>query len=256
MANFIFDLDGTVVKQGQPISQHIANELIALSKEHEIIFASARPVRDMLPLLPAELVNSLLIGCNGGMAWQGNSCLISNNFADDILVDILQLLSDTKTPYVIDGNWAFCCSDANVLSNHLPTITHEFHEYIRSLSNEEGTAKDIVEDGVTKVLILDGSKKALFENFTSNNNLCINHHRHDDLFDITPAKDNKYDTLKKLKISVEESIVFGNDSNDFKMLEHAKISVFVGDKNLFDKANYYCSIENIHEFIRNIAKNH
>jgi len=48
---FVFDWDGAICFKGQPISNKILEALSELRDEHEIIFASARPIRDMLPVI-------------------------------------------------------------------------------------------------------------------------------------------------------------------------------------------------------------
>ena len=50
---FVFDLDGTICFKGKPLSQEICaalDECIQIG--HEVVFASARPIRDLLPVLP------------------------------------------------------------------------------------------------------------------------------------------------------------------------------------------------------------
>jgi len=65
---FVFDLDGTIVFHGQPISDTIQRALQELAAyEHEIIFASARPIRDMLPVINEALQRYSMIGGNGSL---------------------------------------------------------------------------------------------------------------------------------------------------------------------------------------------
>ncbi|MEC1535480.1 HAD hydrolase family protein [Bacillus sonorensis] len=50
--NFVFDLDGTICFEGQPVSEHLLMAFEELKAQgHEVIFASARPIRDLLPVL-------------------------------------------------------------------------------------------------------------------------------------------------------------------------------------------------------------
>jgi len=50
---FVFDLDGTICFKGQPLSASITSALEdCLQHGHDVIFASARPIRDLLPVLP------------------------------------------------------------------------------------------------------------------------------------------------------------------------------------------------------------
>jgi len=46
---------------------------------------------------------------------------------------------------------------------------------------------------------------------------------------------------------------FGNDANDFLMLDHAQVSVFVGEASVYGNADYYCAIEEMPTMIEGIA---
>lgn len=49
---FVFDLDGTICFKGKPVSDKILDSLAELTKnDHQVIFASAKPIRDMLPVI-------------------------------------------------------------------------------------------------------------------------------------------------------------------------------------------------------------
>jgi len=49
---FVFDLDGTICFKGQPGSDTILKSLEKLETQgHQVIFASVRPIRDLLPVL-------------------------------------------------------------------------------------------------------------------------------------------------------------------------------------------------------------
>jgi len=55
-------------------------------------------------------------------------------------------------------------------------------------------------------------------------------------FDLTPHRDDKYLALRAQGVDFASAAVFGNDANDFAMLRHAAVSVFVGEENVFDGA--------------------
>lgn len=42
----VFDVDGTICFNGQYIEDELSNQIASLQKKHNIIFASARPIRD------------------------------------------------------------------------------------------------------------------------------------------------------------------------------------------------------------------
>lgn len=245
--NFIFDIDGTIAFSGKPVAEKVSDIIHEISNAHNVVFASARPVRDILAMLPKRLHGSIMLGCNGGMAWKANEFLFTHTFPDEDIKFILSLLKKHHIPYLLDGIWNYSLSN----------IYHSFHDYIKSLSNHEQPEETILSSGVTKILILDGKFQKEMQNFLNNHKIkhSFNYHRHDDLFDITPQLENKYLSLCALGLDFKETIAFGNDANDFAMLENAKISVFVGPEEIFAKATYYSSIDNIEHLIRSIFQN-
>lgn len=63
---FVFDLDGTICFKGQPISKKILHSISALTGEgHDVIFSSARPIRDMLAVIDKSYHHYTMIGGNG-----------------------------------------------------------------------------------------------------------------------------------------------------------------------------------------------
>jgi hydroxymethylpyrimidine pyrophosphatase-like HAD family hydrolase len=65
LKNIIFDIDGTITENGQPIAKEIESLIeIILSKSINVIFATTRPLRDTLPLLSKKHGELPIIGCN------------------------------------------------------------------------------------------------------------------------------------------------------------------------------------------------
>lgn len=246
MKDFIFDLDGTIIKNGQPLSGDMLLALENISTQSNIVFASARPVRDMLPLLPESLHHHVMIGCNGSMAWKNGHCLFSQNFSDGELSGLLELLVQQQIPYLLDGNWNYAVSEKE----------HPFHDYIRSLTPCETHQQSVVSEGVTKILVLDNQFQPAVSQYLQlqESGSILYHHRNEDIFDITPASNNKYSALRKLGVAVDSAWVFGNDSNDFTMLKHAGYSVFVGEPTLFEHADHYCEIDALPRFIHSLSE--
>lgn len=242
--NIIFDIDGTICNNGTSIAENIQNEIKSLYSKHNVVFASARPIRDMLPILNKEFHSSLLIGCNGGIHYKNGDFGKTHHFEKNIIKQVVNFLKKEKIPYVLDGDWHYSLSK----------VTHPFHDYIKSLSNYEYPESALIEKGITKLLILDNTKESevteLFSSFNENFNL--NKHTKDNLFDITPNRNNKYIALKECGLNMDESICFGNDHNDFMMLDNAYISVFVGGENTYNNANIYTDFDGVHSVIRKL----
>ncbi|EGT3611660.1 hydrolase [Morganella morganii] len=230
MSIYVFDIDGTISDAGEMVHPAICSKLFGLTENNQVIFASARPVRDMLPMLSEELHSSVFIGCNGGMAWKNGQVVLSHVLEPDFVSRILNVMKNFEIPYVLDGEWNYSFSEK----------AHAFHEYVRSLSNHEVCEGDIIAGGVTKILILSEAHKNQILSYITDD-VSVHTHRSDRFYDFTPKGNNKYRTLSELT-GKEKYIAFGNDQNDFTMLRKAEISVFIGKKEDFSTATYYSSI--------------
>ena len=245
MKTYIFDIDGTLSKNGQPIEPGIYRAIEKLRDFHQIVFASARPVRDILPMLPEHFHDALIVGCNGGMVWQKGEFQTLHTFPPDDLVRILGYLREHDVPYVLDGAWHYAFSAAR----------HPFQEYVASLSDHVMSESELVEQGITKILVLDQQVQESLDDYLQKQSIAHSsaYHKKDDFFDLTPHKDDKYLSLHEHGIDFASAVVFGNDANDFTMLAHAAVSVFVGEENVFGGARYYCEMEEIAEVLEEIS---
>lgn len=219
----IFDIDGTISQAGQPISAAVADALLALRKRCQVVFASARPVRDMLPLLPEALHDAVMVGCNGGMAWQRGEFMINEKFDAASAIHMLSWLDDAGAAYVVESHWQYGFSP----------VAHDFHDYVRSLNVAFPPAeRDVVmAQGVNKILILDMALRDPLLSYLSEQPFDVVEklHRFDNCFDVMPGHTDKVNALDQLNIAPEQAIIFGNDLNDQAMLARAAHSVVVGE---------------------------
>ena len=230
MTTYIFDIDGTLSHYGAKIHPVICNRIIELSHKNKIIFSSARPVRDMLPMVASELHKAIFIGCNGGILFE-NRKIVSADFLDrNYVSSIVGRMDKMGMPYVLDGEWGVSFSN----------VHHSFHDYIRSLSNDQVRKEELIKNGVTKILVLSDNNKNVLTN-----GIDVSIHVHKDgFYDITPCRNNKYNTLREI-IGNDIYIAFGNIETDFQILDNAEVSVFIGSRNEYKKANYYAQIDYI-----------
>jgi hypothetical protein len=244
--DFIFDIDGTISNNGKNVDPKTEKAILNIleNNANNVIFASARPIRDMLPLLNKEFHNCQFIGCNGGIHYKSGNFGKTHHFNKSEISKIVEFLDEHNIPYVLDSDWHYYFSKTK----------HEFQDYIESLSNYKLEKDDIIDKGITKLLILDQNIKNTFINFLKMTNLAynLNNHTKDNFFDITPNKNNKYIALLECGINVSKSYCFGNDENDFKMLENAKVSIFVSGENTFDKATINTTFANVHNIIEQL----
>ena len=103
---FVFDLDGTIVFNGKNIEPKILKLLMEINNNHKIIFASARPIRDMLPLLH-DFQDNDLIGGNGSMIRSNGKTILKSKISEKILKEIFSLINEFDLDYIIDYDWDY-----------------------------------------------------------------------------------------------------------------------------------------------------
>jgi len=107
----VFDLDGTICFSGKPLSTKMVEVLDSLvNKGHELVFASARPIRDLLPVLPSHLHHCSMVGGNGAFVATGGSIISTSHFAKEITSKIIELIKKFDADYLIDSEWDYAYS--------------------------------------------------------------------------------------------------------------------------------------------------
>src|SRR5690606_12533740 len=73
---------------------------------HQVIFASARPIRDLMPVIPPQYRQGKLIG--------GNGCYTSEHgeiqtayFPQPVLEQLLAIIQTYSITYLADGKWDY-----------------------------------------------------------------------------------------------------------------------------------------------------
>lgn len=219
LLKFIFDLDGTVCFKGQPISSRILHSLSELTQaEIEVIFASARPIRDMLPVIDEAFHHYTMIGGNGSLTSKEGRVIKSNSFSTDEINEIKNLIKQYNATYLIDGEWdyAYTGSDTHPILQNLDPAKLAKMVSLESL------------DSVVKVLFLTSNNMDELAEKLSKLNVYVNKHSNENVLDISPSGINKWSALKTLGIKENTYIAFGNDANDISMFENALHTVMIG----------------------------
>jgi len=216
---FVFDLDGTICFNGEPVSEKILECFDDLKRQgHEIVFASARPIRDMMPVLPQRYHFSTLIGGNGALIYKEGSLIYSQPFTDAQVQKILGLIEEHQATYLIDSEWDYAYTgpgDHPILRNldihHLANAVP-----VASLSS------------VVKVLILTAVEKEELERKLNALDIVIHRHKNEETLDLSPKNIDKWNALKVLGFDKGSYVAFGNDANDISMFKHAGYSIMIG----------------------------
>ena len=216
---FVFDLDGTICFKGQPLSKGITNALEAcIENGHEVIFASARPIRDLLPVLPETMRKFSMIGGNGAFVARNGETVEVTAFAGEIVEEVQNIISAFQLPYLVDGDWdyAYTGSEAHPIYQNLDPL-----KLAKNVSLHE--LKDIV-----KIVLFPGEQHKEILAELQKLPISVYEHTSENIVDMSPNGIDKWNGLMKLGIYEGGFITFGNDANDASMFVKAKESVCVG----------------------------
>ncbi|MEG0439330.1 MAG: HAD hydrolase family protein [Solibacillus sp.] len=211
---FVFDLDGTICFQGQPLDQEITAALkFCEGLGHEVIFASARPIRDMLPVIPKDFHSCRMIGSNGAFTLVEGK--IEVEFLDAaIQTQIMNLIAQHGLSYLADSDWDYAYSGS------------EDHPMYRGINSEKKAKRLAIEqlNGFSKVLLFDPPSHV--KEFVHTLSVTTFEYADEKIIDICSNDLNKVKGLSRL--GVQQYIAFGNDVNDVLMFQQAQHSVCVG----------------------------
>ncbi|GAQ16449.1 thiamin pyrimidine pyrophosphate hydrolase [Oceanobacillus picturae] len=238
---YIFDLDGTICFKGQPVSEAL---LVALEKlveqGHEVIFATARPIRDILPVLPARFHHYPMVGGNGSLVAKNGEILSAVSFSEETLAEILSIIKTNQIAYLIDGEWDYAYTGP------------ARHPILKNL-DIQNRAKNIPLDqlqSIVKILLFSSADIETMEEKLNRLDVVVNKHGDEGILDISPRGVDKWHGLQKLGIEANKYIAFGNDVNDIAMFQHALHTVMVGEnKQLVPFASEYLQVSNIESLL-------
>ena len=221
----VFDLDGTTIFNGNKMTSEMEEAIKQLSSHRRIVFASARPIRDMLPVLPTDFHNYDLIGGNGAFVKQ-NNVLTTSSFSKEESQTIFNVIRKYKLNYLVDSSWDYSF------------YGDKEHPLYQGLDPDK-TAKNIPIETINPIV-----KSVLFTtnpdiiNELKKVGINVHFHGNEQLIDISPNGISKWTGFKQLE-TANGFIMFGNDANDIPMFKKASKSFIVGNlvKNIPNTTN-------------------
>lgn len=217
--NFVFDLDGTICFKGKPVTDKILTTLENIQlKGHHILFASARPIRDMLPVLNQKFHSYTMIGGNGSLVSQNCKIIHSHSFTDSQVESIKSILDEFRATYLIDGEWDYSYTGPQ---DH-PILNHLDPSKLAKMVDLD------VHTSIIKILILTSDNMEELTKRISTLDVVTHQHGNENVLDISPKDIHKWNAINRLGIRQDEYIAFGNDANDITMFRNAKHSVMIG----------------------------
>ena len=227
---FVFDLDGTICFKGQPLSEGITNALEAcIENGHEIIFASARPIRDLLPVLPETMRKFSMVGGNGAFVAQNGETIEVTAFEAEIVKEIQNIISAFRLPYLIDGDWNYAYTGSG-------SETHPIYQNLDPLKLAKNVSLRELKD-IVKVVLFPGEQRNEIVGELKKLPISLYEHASENIVDMSPNGIDKWNGLTKLGIAEGEFIAFGNDANDASMFAKARESICVGEHKVSELAS-------------------
>lgn len=248
--NYVFDLDGTICFDGKTISRPILNSLhTLLNKGHRVVFASARSIRDMLPVLPSEFHDLELIGANGVLVSEKKKVSQTAKFTAEQIKFISITMEQYQVKGLIDDTWHY-----HIWQDRM----HPFFDFIDELHISEHKSLASL-DTWAKVLILSANNFDDFKQALQAQKLNIYYHQNEQALDICPNRTDKFFALQHLTnpITKNNYIAFGNDNNDHRLLENALSGYKIGHHILSElkDVTHLDAPEDVEKMLTTLAKN-
>ncbi|MEG0549895.1 MAG: HAD-IIB family hydrolase [Vagococcus sp.] len=211
----VFDLDGTTIFEGKKMTEEMTNAISDLNKVEDVIFASARPIRDMLPVLPTPFHSFDLIGGNGAFTRKDDK-LRTTCFSDKEVATIMDVITKYQLDYLVDSDWNY---------SYKGDTSHPLYQGLDPLN----LAKSVTLNELTSVVksVLFTTDKHIIKTLESVG-INVHFHANEELIDISPRNVSKWTGYQHLGIN-QPFIMFGNDANDLPMFHAATKSFIVGD---------------------------
>ncbi|MEJ6014211.1 HAD-IIB family hydrolase [Corynebacterium sp. H127] len=236
----VFDVDGTICFNGTSVSPEIVTALRSLREQVRVVFASARPIRDLLPVLPEDLHDCALIGGNGAFLRDGGQLTVLG-IAREERQALDAIIEEHGLRVLVDGDWDYSFSGDSS------------HRIFRQLDAGR-LAKNVARDQIatySKVVLFTEDSAVIEE--LGRTSLSFTVHPDESIIDIAPAGITKHDAIGRLGIADRRYVAFGNDANDVLMLERAGVSYCVGNHDALDFADHHLAVEDVAHAIQRLA---
>ncbi|MGL4521882.1 MAG: HAD-IIB family hydrolase [Bacilli bacterium] len=244
---FTFDLDGTIIYKGQPLSDTLERILLEVKDAgHTLIFCSARSIRDMYAVLPTSLHDEILIGGNGTVLTKEKQIIQQYCWPEHVRTDIQTLLEQQGVDFYIEESYRFATSSKK---------PHPLVDSIRKATPDAEVDVEAI-DHILKMIVVDTEQLVQHtEQFTKHNLYIQTYSDFPGIWDIRLAHCTKRSALEYLAIPNDQCVCFGNDYNDIPMFQWSERSYCVGNhEELMKVATHVLSGENAESQIVEVLK--
>lgn len=218
---YLFDLDGTLSFNGRIIERPIIEALKKLeAKGNQGVFASARPIRDMIPLL-GDFPSHFLIGGNGSIVRKSGKIEVVSRIPEQSVKFIENWTDENDLDYLIDSDWNYALRNRN---DQLAQINNKVDANHLAANVSPSQLKEVIK---INLLNLGTDLYSTILEKLKNYPLSLVNHQGSQSIDITAQGINKYTSFRKY-FPDTNYIAFGNDENDIELLKHTSQAFVVG----------------------------
>ena len=238
----VSDMDGTLLNSKGEVSKLFFDLFKKLQKHHiHFCAASGRQYSSIVHKLDPIRENITIIAENGGIVKQQDNILLLNKLAPKKITEIIPILRTIKDTYIV-----LCGKDTAYIETTNKKFISMFEEYYTTFKIVPDLTKVISDTDFLKIAIyhFKSSEKHIYPKIEYLKNKYLLKISGKNWLDISDVKANKGNALravqKKLNITKEETMVFGDYHNDLEMLQEANFSFAMKNahKDIKKKANY------------------
>ena len=218
MLTIVSDFDGTLCFDGRTVRDEIVEALVSVHREHRLVIASARPPRDLLPVLPEALQDVTVIGGNGAFvrpAGAGIDGIETVHFEAEVRASIAALVEEFDLTSLVDGEWDYA-------------YTGDGTDEVIAKVHTAGSARNVVAAELavwTKALLF--TDDPIVVERLRRLPVVVNAHGTEAVVDVAPTGITKAAAVARL--GIDDFVAFGNDQNDRSLFAAARHSVCVGE---------------------------
>lgn len=221
------DIDGTILKPDHTYSESTKDAISQLKNQGmEVFIATGRPLHE-LNELGEELQVDSFIGYNGAYAVYQNKTILDEPMNRDQIRSFLEISKKNNHEMVL------YTSEKNYYTSLNHPLVQQFNKIFNLRKNELFT-EDVIDQvlGIT-VMNLSSGQSTLYETEENIRLSQVNIEGATHAYDILRTTVNKGEAVKKvlkrLTITKEQSIAFGDGMNDKEMLESVGESFAMGN---------------------------
>lgn len=237
----VSDMDGTLLNSKGEVSNRFL-ELFKQLQKLNIIFcaASGRQHNSIVSKLDAIKDDIYVIAENGGIAKKGNEVLLSNFLKQEKVVNLIPILRKIK-----GANMVLCCDGSAFIESKDERFIDLFQEYYHSFQQVDDLLEIAKTTPVFKIAVyhFDSSEEFIYPHVKDLNDEILLKISGKNWLDISDEKANKGNALRTvqelLKVTKEQTMVFGDYHNDIEMMLEADFSF---------------AMKNAHKDIKELAK--